>query len=54
MERKIKKPAKCPTCQSSKITMNNLGDMRCNNDGCSYERLSDITLQKRQNDNDFQ
>lgn len=54
MERKIKAPSKCPVCQSSKIRTNELGDMRCDKDGCSYQRLSATTLQKRQNDNDFQ
>lgn len=38
-------PKKCPHCQLTKITMNNLGDMKCE---CGYERLSEQTLKQLQ------
>lgn len=41
-----KKPSKCPVCQSSKITMNGLGDMSCKK--CGYERLSETTRLKNE------
>lgn len=44
------KPKKCPKCNSTTITMNSLGDMSCRN--CPYQRLSDHTLKRKQeNDN---
>lgn len=52
MQIEIKKPAKCPCCRSSRITMNALKDMKCQ--ACGYKRLSDTSIQKIQNDNDFQ
>lgn len=48
----IKKPSKCPVCRSSKITMNELGDMSCKGKNCNYTRLSEETLNKKlENDN---
>lgn len=44
----MKKPSKCPTgCGSTKITINELGDINCKK--CGYTRLSEQTRLKNAN-----
>lgn len=50
MERVRKSPKKCPSCNSTRINMNEDQDIRC--PSCGYKNLSTSSIQKIQENNE--